>query len=65
MPTPPNQQHDGSTSTEEHVAGQESDMIDAEPTREYDAVWGDPQLFIRNVWYGLSLRARELGVSIV
>jgi len=41
------------------------DMIDAEPTREYDAVWGDPQLFIRNVWYGLSLRARELGVSIV
>lgn len=41
------------------------DMIDAKPTREFDAAWGDPELFIRNAWYGLSLRARELGVSIV
>lgn len=41
------------------------DMIDAKPTRDYDAKWGDPKLFIANVWPGLVQRARELGVSIV
>jgi len=41
------------------------DMIDAKPTADYDAKWGDPQRFIANVWPGLVARARELGVSIV
>ena len=41
------------------------DMIDARPTRDYDAKWGDPALFIANAWPGLVQRARELGVSIV
>jgi len=41
------------------------DMIDARPTADYDAKWGDPRLFIANVWPGLVQRARELGVSIV
>jgi glyoxylase-like metal-dependent hydrolase (beta-lactamase superfamily II) len=41
------------------------DMIDATPTRDYDAKWGDPKLFIANAWPGLVWRARELGVSIV
>ncbi len=41
------------------------DMLDAQPTRDYDAKWGDPTLFISNVWPGLVYRARELGVSIV
>lgn len=41
------------------------DMIAAAPTKEFDAKWGDPKLFIANVWHGLVPRARELGVSIV
>ncbi len=41
------------------------DMIDAAPTQEFDAKWGDPKLFIANAWPGLVARARELGVSIV
>lgn len=41
------------------------DMIDAHATQEFDAAWGDPQLFVRNVWPGLVQRARELGVAIV
>jgi cyclase len=41
------------------------DMLDAKPTAEYDAVWGDPTLFISNAWPGLVQRARELGVAIV
>jgi cyclase len=41
------------------------DMIDAQPTRDYDAKWGDPTLFIRQVWHGISLRPQELGVNIV
>ena len=41
------------------------DMIGAAPTREYDAQWGDPNLFVANAWPGLVQRARELGVSIV
>jgi cyclase len=41
------------------------DMIDAAPTKEFDAHWGDPTLFVANAWPGLVQRARELGVSIV
>jgi cyclase len=41
------------------------DMLAATPTRDYDAKWGDPTLFISNAWPGLVQRARELGVSIV
>ncbi|MEP7245256.1 MAG: MBL fold metallo-hydrolase [Gammaproteobacteria bacterium] len=41
------------------------DMIDAAPTQEFDAQWGDPKLFIANAWQGLVQRARELGVTIV
>jgi cyclase len=41
------------------------DMLAAAPTREFDAQWGDPTLFISNAWPGLTQRARELGVNIV
>ena len=41
------------------------DMVDAAPTRDYDARFGDATLFVRNAWPGLVARARELGVSIV
>jgi cyclase len=41
------------------------DMLDAAPTREFDAKWGDPTLFVSNAWPGLVQRARELGVAIV
>ena len=41
------------------------DMLAAAPTRDFDAKWGDPTLFISNAWPGLVQRARELGVSIV
>ena len=42
-----------------------ADMLAAAPTREFDAHWGDPALFIANAWPGLVARARELGVNIV
>jgi len=42
-----------------------SDMLAAAPSREFDAHWGDPTLFISNAFPGLSQRARELGVNIV
>ena len=41
------------------------DMLAAAPSREFDAHWGDPTLFIANAFPGLSQRARELGVNIV
>jgi len=41
------------------------EMIDAAPTRDFDAKWGDPKLFIANTWQGLIRRTGELGVSIV
>jgi cyclase len=41
------------------------DMLAAAPTRDFDAHWGDPTLFISNAWPGLVARARELGVNIV
>jgi hypothetical protein len=42
-----------------------ADMLAAAPTREFDAKWGDPTLFIANAWPGMVARARELGVNIV
>jgi glyoxylase-like metal-dependent hydrolase (beta-lactamase superfamily II) len=41
------------------------EMIDARPAQEFEAVWGDAQLLIRNSYPGMAHRARELGVSIV
>jgi len=41
------------------------EMSDARPTQEFDAVWGDPELFIRNAFRGISLRPQQMGVSIV
>jgi cyclase len=41
------------------------EMIDAMPTRDFDATWGDPKLFIANAWRGMVRRTGELGVSIV
>jgi cyclase len=41
------------------------DMLAAAPTREFDARWGDPTLFITNAYPGLAWRAAELGVHIV
>jgi len=41
------------------------DMLNAAPTRDFDAKWGDPKLFIANTWHGLIRRTGELGVSIV
>jgi glyoxylase-like metal-dependent hydrolase (beta-lactamase superfamily II) len=41
------------------------DMLATAPTREFDAKWGDPKLFVTTAWPGLVHRARELGVHIV
>jgi len=41
------------------------DMLAAAPSREFDAHWGDPTLFISNAFPGMTQRARELGVNIV
>ena len=41
------------------------EMIDAQPTKEFDAVWGNPEQFIRNAFRGISLRPQQMGVSIV
>jgi hypothetical protein len=41
------------------------DMLAAAPSRDFDAHWGDPTLFISNAFPGLTQRARELGVNIV
>jgi cyclase len=41
------------------------DMLAAAPTREFDAKWGDPRLFITNAYPGLVWRAGELGEHIV
>ncbi|MEJ0006672.1 MAG: MBL fold metallo-hydrolase [Steroidobacteraceae bacterium] len=42
-----------------------ADMLAAAPSREFDARWGNPTLFISNAFPGLTQRARELGVNIV
>jgi glyoxylase-like metal-dependent hydrolase (beta-lactamase superfamily II) len=41
-----------------------SDMISAEPTKDFDAKWGKPEQFIRNAYRGMWGHVRELG-SIV
>lgn len=41
------------------------EMLEAHPTREFDAVWGDPERFVRNAFRGISLRPQQMGVSIV
>ena len=41
------------------------EMLDARPTQEFDAEWGDPELFIRNAFRGISLRPQQMGVAIV
>jgi cyclase len=42
-----------------------TEMIEAMPAEDYRALWGDPQLLIRNSYPGMAHRAGELGVSIV
>jgi glyoxylase-like metal-dependent hydrolase (beta-lactamase superfamily II) len=38
-----------------------SDMIAAAPSKEFDARWGNPELFIRNAYRGMWGHVRELG----
>jgi glyoxylase-like metal-dependent hydrolase (beta-lactamase superfamily II) len=38
-----------------------SDMIAAAPTKDFDAKWGDPEIFIRNAYRGMWGHVRELG----
>jgi glyoxylase-like metal-dependent hydrolase (beta-lactamase superfamily II) len=37
------------------------EMIAAAPTREFDAIWGDPERFMESIYPGLWYHARELG----
>lgn len=37
----------------------ESDLVAARPTTEYEAQWGDPELFLRSAWRGLWGHVRE------
>ena len=37
------------------------DMLAAAPTRDYDAKWGDPKLFVKTSYRGLWLHVREVG----
>ena len=37
------------------------DMIAAAPTKEFDAKWGNPELFISNAYRGMWGHVRELG----
>jgi cyclase len=41
------------------------EMIDAHPTREFDPAWGDPELFMRSAFRGISLRPQQMGAPIV
>ncbi|HEY4212689.1 MAG TPA: MBL fold metallo-hydrolase [Steroidobacteraceae bacterium] len=41
------------------------EMIDAQPTKEFDTEWGNPELFIRNAFRGISLRPQQMGVNVV
>jgi hypothetical protein len=38
-----------------------SDMIAAQPSKEFDAKWGKPDLFIKNAYHGMWGHVRELG----
>jgi glyoxylase-like metal-dependent hydrolase (beta-lactamase superfamily II) len=40
------------------------EMLAAGPTKEFDARWGDPQLFITNAYPGLWGHVRELGAIV-
>jgi glyoxylase-like metal-dependent hydrolase (beta-lactamase superfamily II) len=40
------------------------DMIAAAPTKEFDAKWGNPELFIKNAYRGMWGHVRELGQII-
>jgi glyoxylase-like metal-dependent hydrolase (beta-lactamase superfamily II) len=37
------------------------DILAAEATKEYDAQWGDPDLFVKTAYRGMWLHVRELG----
>lgn len=37
------------------------DMLEQKLTKDFDAKWGDPSLFVRNAYLGLWAHARELG----
>jgi hypothetical protein len=37
------------------------DMLQNQITKDFDARWGDPQLFVQNAYLGLWAHARELG----
>jgi hypothetical protein len=37
------------------------EIIAAQPTKEFDAAWGRPDTFLKNVYAGLWGHARELG----
>jgi len=37
------------------------EIITAEPTKEFDARWGNPERFMKNVYPGLWWHAREVG----
>jgi len=37
------------------------DMLAAGPTREFDAQWGNPELFVMNAYRGMWGHVRELG----
>jgi hypothetical protein len=36
-------------------------MIAAQPSKEFDATWGKPDIFIRNAYHGMWAHVRELG----
>jgi cyclase len=44
-----------------HKGYSASQMVDAKPTKEFDAKYGDPDLFIRNAYMGLWGHVHELG----
>ncbi|HXS31303.1 MAG TPA: hypothetical protein VN755_10760, partial [Steroidobacteraceae bacterium] len=37
------------------------DMIQQKLSKDFDAKWGDPELFLQNAYLGLWAHARELG----
>ena len=37
------------------------DMLAAAPTKEFDAKWGNPDLFVSTAYRGMWLHVRELG----
>ena len=42
-----------------------TDMIAAKPTAEFDAIYGDPTLFMKNIYPGVWAHAREMGAGVV